>query len=51
MLTIDVRTLKKAKKIIEALKKQGRRAFYEEFADYDGFFYTIFYRPIKEVSK
>lgn len=50
MLSIEVKTLRKAKKIIEMLKNQGRRAFYEEFADYDGFFFIIFYRPIKETQ-
>lgn len=49
MLSIEARTLRKTRAIIKALKKQGRSAFYEEFTDYGGFFYVVFYRPIKEV--
>ena len=46
MRTIDVNTARKAKAIVSKLKEQGRTAFYEQFADYDGFFYVVFYSEI-----
>ena len=47
LLTIDVRTKRKRDRIIKILKKQGRRAFWEEFCDFNGFFYVIFYKPME----
>lgn len=50
MQTIEVNTRLKAKRIIEQLKKQGRRAWYEQFCGLDGmnpsFYYVIFYREV-----
>lgn len=42
--SIEVRTHKKVKRYTDLLKKQGRTAFYEEFYDFNGAFYVLFYR-------
>lgn len=46
MFSINVNTEKKAKAIIAKLKSQGRLAFYEQFADHKGFFYSVFYKGV-----
>ena len=43
---VQVNTRKKAEKIIEALKRQGRVAFYEEFFTFEGRTYDIFYKAV-----
>ena len=51
LLSIEVNSYQKTKKIVEALSKQGRRPFYEVFFNFDlSRTYLIFYRPIKEVK-
>lgn len=51
MRTIEVNTRRKAVKIIEQLKKQGRRAWYEQFCGIDDckrpvFYYVVFYKEV-----
>lgn len=46
MAMVQVNTRKKAEKIIEALKRQGRVAFYEEFFTFEGRTYDIFYKAV-----
>ena len=46
MTMVQVNTRKKAEKIIELLKKQGRFAIYEEFYTFTGRTYDIFYKAV-----
>lgn len=45
MIAMEIRTKKKLDEIIRILRKQGTRFFYEEFYDYNGRFYCLYYYP------
>ena len=47
LLCMGFRNKRKMNKIIEILKVDGRRTFYDEFYDYKGKFYILYYRGIK----
>lgn len=42
--SVVVNTKRKAERIIKQLRKQNRVSFYEEWCDYNGFFYKVYYR-------
>lgn len=51
MKTIQVNTMRKASRIIGQLKKQGRRAWFEQFCGIDDckrpvFYYVVFYKEV-----
>ena len=41
--SIEIRNKKKMDKIVKTLKSEGRRTFYEEFYDFEGKFYLLYY--------
>ena len=46
LLCMNFRNKRKMNKVIEALKPNGRIAFYDEFYDYEKKFYILYYRTI-----
>jgi len=46
LLCMGFRNKRKMNKVIEALKANGRRTFYDEFYDYEGKLYILYYRGI-----
>ena len=44
LASVEVNTERKAKRLVKRLRNNGRMAFYEQFADYKGFFYVVYYR-------
>ena len=46
LLCMGFRNKRKMNKVIEALKAEGRSSFYDEFYDYEGKLYILYYRGI-----